>query len=98
MFDHMTLQLFFAFFKFRALATDMGGIYSRNSSNQASIQVKVERNKNAPRFNQPQYAKRIPQTQNSETTLVNVRAQDSDFRVGLYTVKYNVIKNTKIEC
>ena len=59
----------------------MGGVYSRNSSNQASIQVKVERNKNAPKFNQPTYTKKIPQTQNSNGTLVNVRAQDIDSRV-----------------
>ncbi len=59
----------------------MGGIYSRNSSNQASIQVKVERNKNEPKFNERTYTKKIPQTQNAEGTLVSVRASDADSRV-----------------
>ena len=64
---------------------DMAGIYTRNSSNQASIQVKVERNKNEPKFNEETYTKRIPQTQNADSTLVSVRAQDADTRVSLNT-------------
>ena len=80
---------FFLVFQFRALATDLGGVYSRNSSNQASIQVKVERNKNAPKFNNPTYTKRIPQTQNANSTLVSVRAQDTDSRVGFIAVMLN---------
>lgn len=44
--------------------------------------MKVERNKNAPRFAERTYTKRIPQTQGAGDTLVSVRAQDADSRVG----------------
>ncbi len=69
-------------YNLQAVAYDLGGIHARDSSNRANVRVQVKRNKNSPRFQGTPYMKKIRQTQQAGQTLLNVRASDTDERVG----------------
>ena len=69
--------------QFRVLATDLGGIYALNSSNQATVGVTVKRNKLQPRFERPSYSVEIAQTQEAGSVITTVSAADSDDTVRL---------------
>jgi len=62
------------------MATDMGGIHAKNSSNQAQLIITVKRNKKAPEFQNLPYKKTIQQTK-QPGTFMNVHARDHDDRV-----------------
>ena len=62
----------------RVMATDLGGLHARNSSNQAKITVSVKRNLNSPQFQNLPYKKTIQQTQEGGSTVFNVHARDQD--------------------
>ena len=70
-----------AWLQFRTLATDKGGLYARNSSNQATVGVTVKRNKREPRFDGAPYSVQIPQSQAGGSVIATVRAKDEDDRV-----------------
>ena len=67
------------------MATDLGGIHARNSSNQATIGVTVKRNKREPRFEGAPYSVEIEQTQAGGSVIATVKASDQDDRVTNYT-------------
>ena len=72
------IKPFSSSFQFRVIAQDQAGIHTRNSSNQASVNVQVQRNRNAPRFEGTPYKKTIKQTQQAGATLLSVRTKDED--------------------
>ena len=77
------------------MATDLGGIHARNSSNQATVGVTVKRNQRDPRFqNTPYSARIVAQNQQPGDTFFTVKATDGDDTVRASQIKlFDVIMN-----
>ena len=70
-----------SFQPFQVIATDMGK-NSRTSSQPANVRIKVQRNEQAPVFqNEESYVKNINRNQNTNAEIVTVRATDEDTTV-----------------
>ena len=64
------------------MATDLGGVDARNSSNQATVGVIVKRNRNSPHFEGQPFSATIQQTHSPDDVIAVVRFDDRDDTVG----------------
>lgn len=76
-------------YRLRIVAHDFGS--PAQTSDAAQVQVEVYRNLNAPRFERDEYPVSIQQTADVTSTVVQVRAGDSDPREQFGDVKYRVV-------
>ena len=76
-------------YRLRIVARDFGN--PPQTSDAAQVNVEVFRNLNEPRFERDEYPVTIPQTTDVTSTIVQVRAGDSDPREQFGDVKYRVL-------
>ena len=79
--------------QFRVMATDLALVDAKDSSNQASVNIRVKRNTNVPVFREDFTEETINQDHQINDTIITLSTRDRDDRVrkSHETIKYIVI-------